>query len=253
MTVQLYALTCGHLTIPRSFMLEGTEGTIKVPIPAYLIVHPKGTAVFDSGLNTASQTDPLAYAGEFLHAFHDFDFSPGEQITARLTAIDVDPASINLVINSHLHFDHAGGNAQLPNADIAVQRREWTQAHTNDAEYRGYLAADFDTGQTILQLDGEHDVFGDGTVVCIPTYGHTPGHQSLRVRTTTSEYLLAGDACYLQHSLDHLHLPGVIADEDAALDVLHRFRALRDTGTRIMYGHDPDFWTTTPQAPHPLP
>ncbi len=50
MPVQLYAFTCGHLTIPRGFMLAGEEGTIRVPVPSYLIVHPKGTALFDSGL-----------------------------------------------------------------------------------------------------------------------------------------------------------------------------------------------------------
>ena len=252
MTVDLYALTCGHLTIPKAFMLEGVEGTIKVPVPSYLVVHPKGKVLFDSGLHVDSQADAAAYAGDFLYSFHDFHFTAGEQIDARLRTIDFDPSSVDLVINSHLHFDHCGGNAQLPNATVVVQRREWEHAHRDDAERKGYLTGDFDTGQLIRLVEGETDIFGDGSAVIIPSYGHTPGHQSLRVRTATTEFLLCGDACYLRQSLDDLHLPGIIADPDAALDTLQRFRALEAGGTRIMFGHDPTFWTSVPQAPDRL-
>ena len=99
-------------------------------------------------------------------------------------------------------------------------------------------------------MDGEHDVFGDGAVVCLPTYGHTPGHQSLRVQTETGgEFVLCGDACYLRDSLVRMHLPGVIADKEAALAVFHRLREMQARGATIMYGHDPDFWKTVPQGP----
>jgi N-acyl homoserine lactone hydrolase len=249
MTVDLYALTCGHLTIPRAFMLDGTEGSIKVPVPSYLIVHPKGTAVFDSGLHVDAQADALGYAGEFLFGFHDFHFAAGEEVRARLESIDVDPRSVDLVVNSHLHFDHSGGNAQLSEATVVVQRREWEHAHSDDVETKGYITGDFDTGQDVRLVDGEHDLFGDGSVVIIPSYGHTPGHQSVRVRIAAGEFLLCGDACYLRQSLDDLHLPGVIADPAAARATLLRFRELRAAGTQIMFGHDPDFWRTVPQAP----
>ena len=249
MTVDLYAITCGHLTIPKAFMLERAEGSIKVPVPSYLVVHPKGTVLFDTGLHLDSQVDAAAYAGDFLFSFHDFHFTGGEEIGARLRTIDFDPTAVDLVINSHLHFDHCGGNAQLPDATIVVQRREWEYAHRDDAERKGYLADDFDTGQPVMLVDGENDLFEDGSVVIIPSYGHTPGHQSLRVRTATSEFLLCGDACYLRESLDDLHLPGIIADPAAARDTLQRFRELEAAGTRIMFGHDPEFWTSVPQAP----
>ena len=75
------------------------------------------------------------------------------------------------------------------------------------------------------------------TVVCIPTPGHTPGHHSLRVRTEFGgEFVLCGDACYLKHSLDHLALPGVIADRDAVLGdaatVAHAARQRGDAHVR---------------------
>lgn len=249
MSVQLHAFTCGWLTIPRAFMLDGEDGLIKVPVPCYLVTHPRGRVLFDTGLHAATLDEPAAHIGEALARYHAFDFQPGQEIAARLTAFGVDPACIDVVINSHLHFDHCGGNAQLPNADVVIQRRELEHARAVEST-RGYLQIDWDTGQKIRAIDGEHDLFGDGTVVCLPTYGHTPGHQSLRVRTETGgEFVLCGDACYLRDSLETLRLPGVIADKAAALAVFHRLRDMQSRGVRIMYGHDPDFWTTVPQAP----
>lgn len=249
MTVELRAFTTGYVTIPTSFMLAGRDGTTKVPVTSYLITHPGGRVLFDSGLHPATQHDPAAHVGELLASFHEFDFHAGEDIGARLESVDTDPASITHVINSHLHFDHCGGNAQLANATIVCQRDEWDAAQRSGPR-RGYVIDDFDTGQPFELIDGEHDLFGDGSVVVFPTRGHTPGHQSLRVRTDTGgEFVLCGDACYLKHSVDHLALPGVIADPDSALATLKLFRALRDQGATLMYGHDPDAWTTVPQAP----
>ena len=249
MSVELRVFTTGYLTIPLGFMLAGREGTIKVPVCCYLITHGRGQVVFDTGLHPATQHNPTGHIGELLASFHQFDFHPGEDLAARLQAVDVDPGSVTHVVNSHLHFDHCGGNVQLPNATIVCQHKEWEAAERGGSK-RGYVAEDFDTGQPFEFIDGDHDLFGDGTVVCFPTAGHTPGHHSLRVRTEHGgEFVLCGDACYLEHNLDHLALPGVIADPDAALATLRLFRSLRDQGATLMYGHDPDVWTTVPQAP----
>lgn len=250
MSVKLYAYTCGYLTIPHTFMLAGEKGVITVPIPAYLIVHPEGRALFDSGLHLQVQHDPEGYIGAEALKYQSFHFHAGEEVSARLAAMQVAADQVDFVINSHLHYDHSGGNAQIPNAQVVVQSREWAHAKAVANENQGYLSKDFDTGQKVRQVDGEHDLFGDGSVVCLPTYGHTPGHQSLRVRTEEGgEFILCGDACYLKRSLETLHAPGVIADKAAALAVFHRLREMQARGARIMFGHDPDFWKTIPQAP----
>jgi len=252
MTIELYAYTCGCLTIPHGFLLERADGWITVPIPAYVIVHPRGKVLFDSGLNLCTQSAPAPYIGPIGVRFTTFHFQPGEEIGARLRAMAIAPEDITCVINSHLHYDHSGGNAQLPNADVLVQRPEWEHAMALPDDDPGYRRVDFDTGQRVCCIDGEHDVFGDGSVVCLPTYGHTPGHQSLRVRTATAEFVLCGDACYLRQSLEQLHLPGVMADREATLAALERFRAMQAAGARIMFGHDPEFWKTVPQGPQRL-
>jgi N-acyl homoserine lactone hydrolase len=250
MSVALYAYTCGYVTIPHAFLLEGAHGTITVPVPAYLIVHEKGRALFDSGLNIESQTDPLGYFGEDGLKYNTFHFLPGEEVSARIAAMDVDPAGVELLVNSHLHYDHCGGNGLVPNAEVVVQAKEWAHAKACANQNRGYLAADFDTGQRRREVEGEHDLFGDGSVVCLPTYGHTPGHQSLKVQSERGgEFILCGDACYLKESLETLHAPGVIADKQAAIAVFKRFREMQARGSKIMFGHDPEFWKSVPQAP----
>lgn len=225
---------------------------LTVPVPAYLIVHKKGRVLFDTGLHEQSLSEPEQYVGELIARYHEFHFNPGEDIASRLRDFGTDPEQIDLVINSHLHFDHCGGNHQLTNADIVIQKKELEHARRvgND---QGYLTTDWDTGQRFKVIDGEHDIFGDGSVVCLPTHGHTPGHQSLRVRTEHSEYILTGDACYLRDTLEQMHLPGVLADPDAFLAVIRQLRKLQSQGARIMFGHDPEFWKSVPQAPTKLP
>jgi glyoxylase-like metal-dependent hydrolase (beta-lactamase superfamily II) len=246
---ELYAFTCGQLTIPHGFLIQGAKGKITVPVPSYLIVHARGRVLFDSGLHVEIQRDARAHMGERGVLGTTFHFSAGEEVGARLASAACAPEAITHVVNSHLHYDHCGGNAQLPNADVLVQRREWEHARALPDDDPAYRRREFDTGQRARLLDGEHDLFGDGTVVCFPSYGHTPGHQSLRVRTARGEFVLCGDACYLRESLEKLALPGVIFDRDAALASLQRFRALAATGAHVMFGHDPEFWRSVAQAP----
>lgn len=252
MAVSLYAYTCGYITLPSAFLLTKTRGWLTVPVPAYLIVHPRGKVLFDSGMHTITQTDPVGYLGEDGAKSNVIAFKPGEEIAARLAATSIDPASITHVVNSHLHYDHAGGNVQIPNADVIVQASEWSHAMAQPANDVAYHKGDFDTGQRVKHVHGEHDVFGDGAVTCVPTPGHTPGHQSLRVKTERGEFVLCGDACYLRRSLEDLHLPGIVHDREHAMKSLHWFRDMQARGHRLMFGHDPDFWTGIPQAPERL-
>jgi glyoxylase-like metal-dependent hydrolase (beta-lactamase superfamily II) len=250
--LQLFALTCGWLTGPTAGFLAGEPGRLRVPVPCFLVDHPHGLVLFDSGLHPDTQHDPAARLGAAARVF-TVEFYPGEEVAARLAALGVDAARIALLVNSHLHFDHTGGNAGIPNARLVIQRREWEAGQNPDLARRNfYDPKDYATGHDVLAVDGEHDLFGDGRVVCLPTYGHTPGHQSLRVRLASGPVVLAADACYLRRTLDDLHLPAIAHDPDAMLATLHRLRALRAAGTRIVYGHDAADWATVPQAPAAL-
>ena len=248
--MRLFAMTCGCLTGPLANLMEGGEGEVELPIPCYLIEHPKGRVLFDTGMHPDCQTDPGRRYSQRLAQTFRFDYKPGDEVTAKLQAFDRDPAKIDLVINSHLHFDHVGGNALLPNATVMIQKREWQAGFDPDiAAERGFHAKDFDLGHKVVQVDGEHDVFGDGRLVCLPTYGHTPGHQSLKVRLDGRTVVLAADACYFCRTLAERRLPPRVHDRNAMHASLDRLAALQADGAALFFGHDAQFWKTVPQAP----
>jgi N-acyl homoserine lactone hydrolase len=240
-TALLTAFTCGWMTLPLSFFLDGERGELRVPATAFLIDHPKGLAVFDTGLGQRLSRP----VGAELERPGFADLEADALIGARLEAIGIDPASIRWIINSHLHSDHAGGNRDLPNATVVVQAREWEFAFSG--EDRAYHLPEYDTGQSVLKVHGEHDMFGDGAVVLFPSPGHTPGHQCARVTTPTGVALLAADCCNLKRSLDELRLPDHCFDPQQYLATLRLLRTREQLGERVFFGHDPDFWATVPQ------
>jgi glyoxylase-like metal-dependent hydrolase (beta-lactamase superfamily II) len=250
MSLHLFAFTCGRLRGDLGRLMEGGEGEVELPIPAYLIEHPKGAALFDTGMHPDCQHDPAGRLGARLTGLFSFDYRPGEEIGARLRAIGRDPDRIDFVVNSHFHFDHVGGNAQIPNATMVVQEREW-QAGTDPemAARSGFDRRDFDLGHPVRRISGEYDLFGDGSVVCLPTHGHTPGHQSLKLRLGGGEVVLAADACYFCRTLRERRLPRFVHDRAAMLRSLDRLARLEAAGARIFFGHDALFWKGVPQAP----
>ena len=253
MGLTVFALTCGHLEGELSYLMEGGEGRVRLPIPSYLIEHPKGRVLFDAGMHVDCQHDPAGRLGARLMSLFDFDYRPCEEVGARLAALGRDPAEIDILINSHLHFDHVGGNAQIPNATMLVQRAEWEAGMDPDiAARRGFDRRDFDLGHKLKLIEGEYDVFGDGAIVCLPTYGHTPGHQSLKLRLDSGEIVLAADSCYFCRTLQERRLPRFAHDKAAMLLSLERLARLQAGGARIFFGHDIEFWRSVPQAPTPI-
>jgi glyoxylase-like metal-dependent hydrolase (beta-lactamase superfamily II) len=133
---------------------------------------------------------------------------------------------------------------------MVVQRREWEAGMDPDiAARRGFDRRDFDLGHKLRLVDGEHDLFGDGSVVLLPTYGHTPGHQSMRLRLASDDIVLAGDSCYFCRTLRERRLPRFAYDHAQMHASLDRLAMLEAGGARIFFGHDPEFWKTVPQAP----
>lgn len=135
----------------------------------------------------------------------------------------------------------------VPNATVIVQSREWAAAQACEDPWV-YNKVDFDTGHSVKAIDGELDLFGDGTVMIVPTYGHTPGHQSAIVRLGGGEILLAADCCYTERNLNERVLPGFTFDKEAGLVTLDRLARLRDKGTRIMFGHDAAMWKSVTEG-----
>lgn len=253
MSVRLYAMTCGWLTMPYDFFIKGEPGIVTVPIPAFLIRHSKGTAIFDTGLGTELQGDDPTVRRTLLGADDIIpQFCPGDELASRLHDGGFDPERVDYLINSHLHMDHCGGNVMVPNARWVIQSREWEAASNPDNHERlHYHSHQYDLGHDRVEVHGEHDVFGDGSVVCIPTFGHTPGHQSLKIRLPDGDVVLCSDACYMRRTLELMRLPtpGVSASPDEMLATFRKFKALQAAGTELIFGHDPEQWKQLNDGP----
>ena len=203
---------------------------------AWVIEHPKGNVLFDSGLHIRERDEPPENSS--------FDVRMEHQIDAALIAKGVDPERVDVIIFSHLHWDHCGGSHLIPNARFMVQSREWEIATRDQGLPGGYERDLYDLGHDIVPLDGEHDVFGDGSVVCVPTPGHTAGHQSLRVNLEGGSVLLVADCCYWSDMLENDLLPpeGLGYDRDAQRRSMQRLRDLQSEGVVLYFGHDKEQW-----------
>ena len=232
----IVALECGRLRQQeRTLRSGGSRQITEIPAAAWLIRHPAGDVVFDAGLHPSMATEPQSL-GPMAKLFEAV-IADGHTVGAQLERHGVDPAGRFTVVVSHCHFDHVGGLAELPNAHVVVQADEWSAALAV-GQHGGYDSKLIDLGHDVLAIRGEHDVFGDDSVVCIPTPGHTCGHQSLRVETTDGPTILAADACYFAHTLDDGVLPPFSFDFDQQRASLDWLRAQRANGTTIVPGHD---------------
>lgn len=240
MTATITVLDCGWLRQQERVLIDGaSRDPIEIPVPAWLVRHPRGIVVLDAGLSP-KLIDDQSSLGPMARLFTAL-VEPGGTLGPRLAEHDIDPQSAITVVLSHCHFDHVGGLGEVPNARVVVQRDEWAAALLGSAG--GYDSALIDLGHDLIAIDGEHDLFGDGVVVCVPTPGHTCGHQSLRIATHNGLVILAADACYFDRTLDDGVLPPVGFDLDlqrASLDYLRRERA---SGVTIVPGHDAGVFT----------
>lgn len=230
-------------------LMRGASGRTRIPIPAYLIEHAGSRVVFDAGLHPDlgdHQSDRYREIAEAVDCFLPEEAT----VAARLRSCGVAVDDVEYLIISHMHFDHVGGSALLPDAEIVLQRAEWLAA-VADLEGEVYMPADVDPERGRTLLDGEWDIFNDGRVVVTPTMGHTPGHQSLRLLTDEGQTLvLCGDSCYLRRALDTSTLPPQPFDAPAQLAVFDRLRAWESEGATLIFGHEPAQWPAGPHDDH---
>jgi glyoxylase-like metal-dependent hydrolase (beta-lactamase superfamily II) len=188
--VKLYVFDCGRLKSgnPQPLLDRGIT-TTDMSVAAYLIVHPRGTLLWDTGVIPDVLVKPEGTT--------EARATVTKTLSGQLAEIGYKPTDITYLALSHNHYDHSANANQFAGATWLVQKAERAvmfpptpPANPSAASLR-YSA--LQNSKTIL-LDGDHDVFGDGSVVIISTPGHTPGHQSLFVKLAkTGPVLLSGD------------------------------------------------------------
>ena len=246
MTISIEPLHCGTLRSTLSmFEADGGDDQITIPVPSWLIRHPEATVVVDCGMHSE-----LAHEGDYLDMvspFFEVGLGEDQLIAGALAARQVDAADVGVVVLTHLHFDHAGGLAQLPNARVVVQRDEWAAGGGDLAALNNFNPSDYQLGHDVVEVDGEHDLFGDGLVSCVPTPGHTPGHQSVRVRLADQEVVLCGDCAYFERTLNGAPLPALGADLEQQARSIERLVEMRNGGALLIPGHDPESFANLPE------
>ena len=235
---RLYVIECGERTAPD--VAPWTPGiNVGKPIDfvdtCYLIKHAKGWIVWDTGVTDALFITPSVDPNAWRRT---------KSLAGELEKLGVKPDNVKYVAVSHTHPDHSGNVELFPQVMLLVQKAEYEWPN-QDGSPR------FKPSHPVTKLEGDHDVFGDGSVMIIATPGHTPGHQSLLVRLAkTGAVLLSGDAVHLKDNWDAKRVPSMNVDKDKTSASMQRMSELMEKNkAQLWINHDKPQRATLKQAP----
>ena len=247
--VRLYALDCGKIQIKDMAMFSDTgeyNGKPGVLVdPCFVIRHPKGTLVWDSGLG-----DKLAETKGGV----DFDLGHMQvdaTLLDQLKAIGLAPADVTYLSFSHTHFDHTGNANEFPGATWILNKAELAWAESNPGPFvKVETFSNYKTAKKQL-IDGDYDVFGDGSVLILKTPGHTPGHQALELKLKKSGVvILSGDLFHLRDNFKFRRVPPFNVERADTLASIDRVATiLKNTKGRLVVQHDAGDFNTLPKFP----
>jgi len=204
----------------------------------YLIRHAKGWMLWDSGNpdRLADLPDGLTNPQVTITAFMK------KRLADSLKEIGVAPSDIQYFAMSHSHGDHSGNANLFAGSTIFMQQAEYDAVFGPEPQKYGFLPANFERlrGAKFVLLKGDHDVFGDGTVVIKSTPGHTPGHQSLLVRLPqTGAVVLSGDAAHFRDNWDNRRVPALNFDKQQTVASMQRLAdVMAKEHAQIWINHD---------------
>ena len=261
---KLYAFSSGALTIGKGILqnLAPTEPPIKIPVGFYVIKHPKGNVLFDTGNNDRIIKDP-SYWGASFDNLKPVN-TPDIAIDVQLQKIGLKPDDIKYVVVSHLHLDHGGNVAKFPNSTIVVQKDEiqnafWPQPGTGGPYMIGDVMPlraankDYPNAVKMLQLEGDLDLFGDGTIVVKRWVAHTPGSQMMTVKLKNSGLIiLTGDNVYFRENVEKSLPPNIVLayKPSGFLTAYEWIRHMMATEKADYFtAHDPDAFKAMKKAP----
>ena len=254
---KLYVFTSGSLGgFPKAALQIGGQGNMDyVPVSFYVLKHPKGNVIFDTGNNDKTITDAEGWWGPLAKGF-GLKMTKDDAIPAQLAKIGMKTDDIKYVVVGHMHLDHGGNISQFPNATLVVQNDELKAAWWPDVGYSiYYIPGDFaDTKKmNIIRLNGDVDLFEDGSFRIFRAPGHTPGSQFAVVKLkNTGSVILTSDTVYLQESLDKNLIPPIPGtwSPTGVYEGYQNIRRIRDVEkAKLFIAHDPELFKATKHAP----
>lgn len=234
-------------------ILGDRNWTEPLPINTYLIQHPDGPILFDTGESPhASEKGGLPWWHPFFQLDVDIDVPSGEAIGALLTQHGLSPKDLQAVVVSHLHHDHGDGLADLADARVLVGAEHWDYYRrrfraTIEGAAPQYWPEGFQpellqlTGPALGPWEKTYPITEDGRVVGVPTPGHVPGHLSVVVFGDEATYLLGGDVTYDQELLDQEETDGVNSEPHLAVEQLRKIKTFAaERPVVLLPAHDPN-------------
>ena len=228
-----------HIYVPEA----APEKMIVLPVSCFLLRHPEGNVLFDTGCHTSVAETPEQRWGALAR-----DVIPAmgadENIVSELNRLNLTSGDIDIVVNSHLHCDHCGCNEFFSAATIYVHADELAAARKPDMEQNGYFAADWDHPMPTVAFTGEVDMFDDGRIVLVPLPGHTPGLTGLLAGLSNSgAFFLVSDAVALKENMYSDSLPKNTWDPDLLTNSFAEIERIEKSGAEVIYGHDLLQWS----------
>jgi N-acyl homoserine lactone hydrolase len=242
---RLYRIDCGHsLANDESVWTPGENigKSIEFSSTCYLIRHGGSSLMWDTGVPEATMGDPKGWSTLPKLIVYHLD----RTITSQLAEIGLKTSDIDYVAISHTHGDHIGNVKLFPDATVLLQRAEYDWINsgplTDPNLNQLVILARQLMGQpkNLKLIDGDLDVFGDGSVILISTPGHTPGSQSLMVHLANSGYIvLSGDVVHLQENFEKNIVPALNVDKAQSLASMQRVRdIMQNYNAKLFINHD---------------
>jgi N-acyl homoserine lactone hydrolase len=262
--VRLYAFSSGALTLGKGALLNFApmDPPITVPVGFFLIRHPKGNVLFDTGNNDKLIND-RNWWNKAQQAMMPA-MTPEVAIDAQLKKVGLTPDDIAYVVVSHLHLDHGGNVGKFPNSTIVVQKSEvqnalWPEPGTGSAYVVGDVlplrgaSTTSANAQKMLQLEGDLDLFGDGAIVVKRWVAHTPGSQMMVVKLKNKGVtILTGDNVYFRENVDTNTPPNLVLAyyPSGFFTAFEWIRMMMATQNADYFtAHDPDAFKAMKKAP----
>ncbi|MGB9391765.1 MAG: N-acyl homoserine lactonase family protein [Xanthobacteraceae bacterium] len=242
---KLYRLDCGHsLANDESVWTPGENvgRSIEFSSTCWLIQRGSKWLLWDTGVPQSALNDPKGWSTLPKLIVYHLD----KTLTDQLAAIGLKPIDINYVALSHTHGDHIGNVNSFPNSTVLMQRAEYTWISSPDGpndnvnQLKALARKLLGTPKHLKLLDGDTDVFGDGSVTLVSTPGHTPGHQSLLVHLKNSGFvILSGDVVHLEENFEKNTVPSLNTDKAASIASMDRIRRMIATyKAKLFINHD---------------